>query len=371
MENKVEPLYKQISDDLIQKIASGDFSYDEPLCTEKSLSEQYNVSRITAKRAIEELERAGLLYRKRGVGSLVARRETSGKLHVPSPSGGRKATRTIALMIPFSITKGGIFRAIEVATDLLSASGCYLTLHVYEPNDKSELSVLENLEKHDVDGLIYYPATSQLPVEILDRFVASGKPVITLDKPHQYERYSSIVCDNYRGGYLLTEHLVSYGHKRICYLSRFPGELVGSIEDRFRGCTDCLRDNGLESTAQFQLIDNNKADEFDYPMLKHIINQLHRSGVTAIECENDEVAFNVHMCCRSLSIRIPEAISITGFDNIDWATMGSAQITSIEQDFPAIGRAIAEIIQQPDYTPVHKLIPVRLIPRRSTGSISE
>lgn len=69
-----KPKYEIIKEALLERIRTGQFSSDAVFCTEKMLSEQYEVSRITAKRAIEDLEQQGILYRKRGVGSFVSQK---------------------------------------------------------------------------------------------------------------------------------------------------------------------------------------------------------------------------------------------------------------------------------------------------------
>ena len=76
---KTKPKYEIIKEALLARIHAGDFSFDESFCTEKMLSDQYHVSRITAKRAIEDLEQQGILYRKRGVGSFVFAKPFTGQ----------------------------------------------------------------------------------------------------------------------------------------------------------------------------------------------------------------------------------------------------------------------------------------------------
>lgn len=359
---KDKPLYQIIMDDIRQTISACDFDYDKPICTEKSICEKYNVSRITAKHAIKELESNGVLYRKRGVGSFVSRPDENTP---PAETLASAAPyKVFALLVPFSITKGGIFRAIESASGIFTRRQCHLTFHISELSVNREKELLEQLYAQDVDGLVYYPWTSTLPIDVLNRFVEKNKPVIILDKACPYPQISSIVCDNYRGGYMLTEHLVSYGHKKTCYLSRFTPSALSSIHDRYNGYVDCLRENHIENP---RFVHWDTSVQAGYPMLKHIVNTLYLEGITAILCENDEVAFNVYMCCRSLGIRIPDDMNITGFDNIEWATTGSAQITTMDQNFSRVGEAVAEIILQEDYAPCQRVIPVRLIPRTSTG----
>ena len=102
---KNRPKYEMIEEALLERIHAGDFSFDEAFCTEKMLSEQYEVSRITAKRAIENLEQQGILYRKRGVGSFVSR-------NLPSDDDTAEAPKMISLLVPFATTQGNISEAI-------------------------------------------------------------------------------------------------------------------------------------------------------------------------------------------------------------------------------------------------------------------
>jgi len=353
---KQPPLYQVIVNDIERLIKSNNFEYENPICTEKSLCEKYQVSRITAKHAITKLENRGILYRKRGLGSFVA------KPAVQSASG-----RTFALVIPFSTTQGGIFRAVETANQIFSRLGHQLTIHISRHKASDNTELLECLYNNMVDGIAYYPWGSDLPQEILYAFTKKEKPVIILDKTNTHPEFHSVVCDNYRGGYLLTEHLLSYGHTNICYLSRFRPEELSSIGERYRGYCDCLLTLGNNLSPRFVHWDAAGKGQVEYYTLQHLVNTLRMEDVTAILCENDEVAFNVYMCCQSLGFRIPDDMNITGFDNIEWATTGSAQITTIDQNFELIGEAITAALLDESHAPRNHTVPVKLIPRTSTG----
>ncbi|MFC3745911.1 GntR family transcriptional regulator [Paenibacillus sp. GCM10012306] len=359
-------LYQIIKEDILSLIEHKQFSYDEPICTEKGLSEQYGVSRITSKRAIDDLEKEGILYRRRGVGSFV-RRPPDGFSKDPAnsltPQGAATSSKTLPFVLPFAVTEGGMLRIVEAASRQLAAYGYHLAVHICERELEQERNLLQHLSAQPVGGLILYPAGAELPKDILKLFADSGKPVIILDMPHDISYLSSIVCDNYGGSYMLTRHLIDYGHRNIAYLSRFTPQERTSLSERYRGFVQCMQDHHLPVPPEH--IHMNLST--DHHMLKHTINSLFRSGVTAIECENDEVAFNVYMCCLSLSIQVPEQMNITGFDNIEWAVTGSAQITTVDQNFAAMGEMIADLILQPQREPVFRTVPVTLVPRASTG----
>jgi len=352
---KQTPLYQVIANDIEHLIKSNNFNYNNPICTEKSLCEKYQVSRITAKHAITKLENRGILYRKRGLGSFVA-----------NPVIQNVLGRTFALVIPFSTTQGGIFRAIENANQIFSNLGHQLTIHIGQAQASENTELLENLFNQNIDGVVYYPWGSDLPEKILNTFREREKPVVILDKTNKHPEFHSVVCDNYQGGYMLTEHLLSYGHTKICYLSRFKPEELSSIGERYRGYKDCLLAS-KNAEPKFVHWDAVGKGQESYYMLQHLVNTLRKEEYTAILCENDEVAFNVYMCCQNLGYRIPEDMNITGFDNIEWATTGSAQITTIDQNFGLIGEAITAALLDEEYKPRNQTVPVQLIPRTSTG----
>jgi len=296
-----------------------------------------------------------MLYRKRGLGSFVAKPVSQGV-----------SGRTFALVIPFNTTQGGIFQAVKAANQIFSKLGHQLTIHIGQHRAVENTKLLESLY-NQVDGIVYYPWGSDLPEEILIAFAQRKKPVIIMDKTNTHPEFSSVICDNYRGGYLLTEHLLSYGHTRICYLSRFKPEELSSIGERYRGYQDCLAASGSNAAPRFVHWDAEGKGQAQYYMLQHLVNTLRMEEVTAIICENDEAAFNVHLCCENLGYRIPQDMSIAGFDNIEWATTGHAQITTIDQNFVLIGESITAALLDEDYKPRNYTVPVQLIPRASTG----
>jgi len=365
--DRVKTLYQIIKNDILLKIENQQFEYDKPICTEKSLSEQYGVSRITSKRAIDDLEQAGILYRKRGVGSFVSRPHSfDAEKEFTAPFALRPQSKTIPVILPFAAHQGGFIHTLEAATRRLTDAGIRFAIHVCESNDEKLRSLLLHLLADDVESLILYPTGKEFHLDILQQFTELGKRVLIIDKPNTIDFLSKIVCDNYSGGYMLTNHLIDYGHRRIAYLAQNAPEDLSSLSARLNGYRQCMVDRGI--TIDEALIKLNLHS--DYHMLMHVVNGLYKSGVTAIECENDEVAFNVYMCCLGLSISVPGQMNITGFDNIKWAVTGSAQLTTIDQNFADIGEAIADFLLSEEPQPISKIIPVSLIPRASTGPVA-
>lgn len=366
-------LYEVIIDDILQTIKNNQFSFEKPICTEKSLSEQYGVSRITAKRALMELERDGVLYRKRGSGSFVCRdiltRQGEIQKAAPPASVDKSAKKVVAFVLPFDITRGGVMEIIRAASDCLSENGYYLSLHISDRNLKKEKTIIEQLFRQDVSGIIYYPTNNSFHVDELMMFVLEDKPVVILDLLHDCNFIYSVVSDNINGQRELTQRVIDQGHRRIAYVFNVPIDKVPSIRDRFYGYCSALKDNGI--ALDWNLV-NNKAPE-EPEALKVVVGDLIKQGATAILTENDEVAFRVLQACNSLGVSVPQDISLAGFDDSRFATTYGADLTSVRQDFHTMGELAAKIIIS-DLARHHsyeyrQILPVQLVERGSTRAL--
>lgn len=367
-------LYDIIVNDLSKKIDNKDFSYDKPICTEKSLSEDYNVSRITAKRAITELEQRGILYRKRGCGSFVSSGVTSTNdiISVKSPVN----PMNFSLLLPYDATKSGLIDVVDIVNSELNAIGYSLAIYITNANTIKEKVSLKRLLLQETNGLIYYPFTNEIYLDELNGLILDGKPVIIIDKTTDCPYIHNIVSCNSEGTRTLTEHLISLGHKNIVFLTNVPIEKASTVRDRFGGFLQAMREHGLPATKN-SLISLNGNIEYpsneDYTasdQLCRIVKQLYNNKTTAIEAENDGIAYALLAACRQLSLRVPEDISICGFDNTKWSQISATCITTIVQDFAEMGKQISQLLIQSIDTPniaIKKItIPVQMIVRAST-----
>lgn len=369
-------LYQVAIDSILEKINNNDFTFEKPLCTEKQLMEDFSISRITAKRAITELEHKGILYRKRGVGSFVSR-----SIHSKSQGNSSEEMKIFAFVLPFDISRGGVFETVQRINILLGTANSYMCIYITDNINTKERHMLRQLLKQNISGLVFYPMANDLHLELLNMFVMNDKPVVVLDKSHDCQYISSVLSDNYSGGVMLTDYLLSLGHKNIAYMVRSSAAGLTSICDRFGGYLYSLRNAGIRPREDFfisnisSLYKNESRHDQSTPSVTETVKHLCDLGVTAIETENDEVAFSVMLACKELSIRVPEEISLCGFDNSDWAHMSDPGITTIKQDFREIGDNVAGVFLdtlEENHVQTRKIIvPVELVVQGSTGPVKE
>ncbi|MEQ2937748.1 substrate-binding domain-containing protein [Fusicatenibacter saccharivorans] len=363
---KNRPKYEMIEEALLERIHAGDFSFDEAFCTEKMLSEQYEVSRITAKRAIEDLEQQGILYRKRGVGSFVSR-------NLPSDDDAADAPKMISLLVPFATTQGNISEAIGTLSAVLAEQGYFLSIHVTGSSSPKERATLKLLRSQNIAGLVYYPKRDNIHLEELNDFMFAGRPIVIIDKQTDCPYLNNVVCDNYDGGRQTARHLLEQGHRNIAFYTAAPLSETSSVRDRFAGFLHEMKAAGIAPNPQqlvtcCQELSDDAALSTERTPFQEQLLAMHRDGITAIIAENDRIAELIFLACRTIGLRIPEDFCLCGFD--DTNVSRSLGITSIHQDFAGIGREVGRVLlaalENPAAETEKIILPVTLVPRSSS-----
>lgn len=374
--DKPKTLYQVVIDDILDRINNGAFSFDKPICTESRLMEQYSISRITARRAMTELENQGILYRKRGVGSFVVRDIYQRR----QPA--QNVSRIFAFIFPFDVSRSGLTASLHAANNVLIPNGYAVSTYITESDAKTRgRTFLTQLINMDVAGVAYYPKTSDVHLELLNHLVFHGKPVVIIDIPNSCRYLSSVSSDNFSGGTQLTEHLLDLGHRRIAYLTGIPIDERITVCDRFSGYVLALDragiplDDGLIVTNLTEGFRRAPAIDGAQSQLHHTIQNLIARGATALLCEHDQLAFEAAIACREMGIRVPGQLSICGFDDSEWARMLPEGITTMAQDMEQVGTQAAELLLAGLSAPLSAarqvVIPTKLIARGTTGAVAK
>lgn len=372
------PKYKIITQDILDRIQRNDFTYDAPICTEQSLMDEYGVSRITATRALTELLQKGILYRKRGVGSFVAKTVSPGTISPESLSYQSPNTvpNMVSFLIPFDLTTPLVSEIAKILTEGLSEKGYFMNVYISNASPAREKANLKMLLSQNPSGIIYLPFRDKMHFSLINDFVMQNKPVIILDKYTDCPYIYNITSDNFEGGRLLTEHLISLGHKNIAFLTTAPIEDVSTIRNRFGGYLDTLHQSGLNASPQNLIylpcdLGNEPPEDFPNPQIAAFLKKAYQQGTTAILTENDVVADYLCRACQHLGYHIPQDFSICGFDDTEFSRRFPGGITTIRQDNPAIAAALLEVLAEaltnPSASAYRKSVPVSLVVRCSTG----
>ncbi|MCA9921612.1 MAG: LacI family DNA-binding transcriptional regulator [Anaerolineales bacterium] len=191
-------------------------------------------------------------------------------------------------------------------------------------------------------------------------------PIVAVDPHMPNPNYPAIHATNYQGALAAMEHLLSLGHRRVGFISGRPE--LESAERRLRGYRDALQQAGIELDSSLITV-----GDFTSPSGFDCTKQLLAlpEPPTAIFAANDQTAIGVYQAADELGIRIPEDLSVMGFDNISEAKfMGLSTIDQFldEMGYIATQMLINLIQGQPLGEYVYKM-PTQLVVRESTQAI--
>lgn len=341
-----QPLYQQIIDYLQAQIAAGILPVGAQLPTEKELSTQFNVSRITSKRALTELENAGIIERTQGKGSFVKEKAS------PASTTSKK----VLFLLPFAndLSVGNFNAGLapvmnRAGIELFMTSLDFLT-------DKT----IEQLTT-EFSGLIYYAATTTAFLDLLFELSLINFPVVVLDKKIHDLPFPTIQSDNFTGGKLATEKLIALGHTNIGYIIS-SDEYPQSVRQRYLGYLQALKEANLAfhtSITETNLL----ADESFFTYISD--NQL-----TAFVCDNDLSAIQVMRVSKQHQLDIPQHLSVIGFDDIQAAALVDPPLTTMAQNFQEMGELaglhLLSLMEDATIEIPDSKIPVTLIERQST-----
>jgi len=210
-----------------------------------------------------------------------------------------------------------------------------------------------------VRGLIL---TGAMPPSLLESVISPRElPAVLVDNWFPGCPWDAVMIDNWAGATLAVEYALSLGHRNIAYMD--GPDHPSLIERRLAYCT-AMRERGLEPCL-FSARDLETADGVDgIPSLLQAF-----PNSTAVLFANDSIAVGAMVKLRELGYRIPEDISVVGFDDIAVTQLVSPALTTVHVDRVALGRTAVELllsrISNPTRPPVRSILGVYLVTRAS------
>ncbi|MGN0648984.1 MAG: LacI family DNA-binding transcriptional regulator [Oscillospiraceae bacterium] len=252
-----------------------------------------------------------------------------------------------------------VYRSI---VELLQKQNYYGMLEVIDDNGEGEIpnSVIDK----KVDGLI---VLGQFSDEYADKLVHSGLPIVFLDSYNSRSDTETVLSDSFFGAYMLTSYLIANGHKRIGFLGNIGS--TSSIQDRYLGYYKALLENNLPFRHDWIISDrSNESDIF--PKFS-----LPEDMPTAFVCNCDETAYKLVLQLHDLGLRVPDDISVVGYDNHIYSTICSPRLTTMDVNSNAMSAEAVEIIlhkiRDSSFRRGRTLVTGKLIRRESVRDISK
>ena len=319
-----EPMYQQIKRDIEQQILSGQIKIGDKLMSETEMLEHYHVARMTVRAALTELVNNGCLAKERGRGTFC----------VALP---RQAKKSIDVLLdtgdnyfaPYFLS--GIGRVLD-------REGYQLVLNDTRDNVEMFEKLLQQIISRGTSGIIIQPYRrvqdiSEELLQELESCQAAGIPVVTIDGKFRDQDLVGYMTDDVYGGKLATEHLIAMGHRKI--LGLFRSSYRDSVF-RTRGYCRAMEEHSLTP----QILD---ADGEYQPALQALLQS---RQITAIVCYNNLLAVDCYHFFAQIGVRVPEDVSVIGYDDTALAAASLPQITSVTHPKDIMGEDAADCLLQ-------------------------
>ena len=232
---------------------------------------------------------------------------------------------------------------------------------------EQEQQVFRLLLGRRVDGIIIVPA-GQGSYASLEKYIGQV-PTVFISGNSRDMPVSYVSVDNHEGILLGMDYLISLGHRDILYFGRRPSSLTHSM--RVEGYLASCGKHGLtpqfkDNPSSFTSIDNG------YGLAREMFEQ-RPLKFTAVFASSDTNALGIIKAADEAGIRIPEDLSVLGFDNISYADLPKIELSTIEQPKEAMAaRAVDELISRirgKTGDPLQLVLPPKLIKRKSCVQI--
>lgn len=211
------------------------------------------------------------------------------------------------------------------------SKGCFTLLETVS-DEMEETKVLPNLlEEQKVHGIIIIGRLAPAYLDLLEK--KASVPLIFMDFCDHRRDTDAVISDSFYGAYSLTQYLVERGHRDIAYVGTVLS--TGSITDRYLGYMKCLMEHGIELRDEWKIddryIEDGRVDETN-------LIQLPQHMPTAFFCNCDLVGSMLVKKLENAGYRIPEDISVVGYDNYLYPGLCDVELTTYEVDIKEMAR---------------------------------
>ena len=352
--NSFKPLYLQVKDDIISAIEDGRIKIGDKLMSESEMLQYYGVGRMTIRSALSELVAEGCLKKEQGLGSFC----------VAYP---QKIQR---LNIDVLINSGDIYfipHVLKGISHVLEQNSCNLLLHDTKNSQTCIRELLEDILKQGTDGVLLQPNT--LPEEnteglqqIIQQYRHANVPIVSFCGSLLSNSCISLTIDDQYGARIAAEYLLDCGHRRI--LGLFPA---------FDYCATLRMEGFKQAMAECP----EASPEIIYHCADYapqMLQAVRERGVTAIQCCNDRLAVECLRLLNEENIRVPDDVSLIGYDNTELSLSTIPQLTTLAHPKDHLGSDAAQslllLIRSPESKQGNVIYRPELVIRQSVRRLS-
>lgn len=224
---------------------------------------------------------------------------------------------------------------ITSISSTLSRSNLIMEYFVFD-EEKIDDSLLKKLKETSCSAFIVIHVT---PMQIMNILINKNKPTVIVDPKTFYSEATQFKFSNYDSTYLATQRLIQQGHTNIAFYGSDSHSL--SFRERHEGFMACTENHKGEVKPYSVIFNNEKKNYADEEMFTSAIKN---NPITAVVCANDIIALNAIKTINRIGKRVPEDISVIGFDNIRAGEFMSPRLSTFNIPRQEIGEEVAKYV---------------------------
>lgn len=358
-------LHTQLKDILLTHLRDRTFKPGDKLPSEEQLAQTYQINRATIRRALRDLIQEGLIYRVPATGTFVSDPKSMDPEFVRV---GKGAAQVAWLMKTEKGLVLGPFHTEMFETANMELRKLRYHLVFFSIDDAaSSNELIKRINKKEFAGIMMI---GWMEPKLIESLVRAEIPAILVDNYVRGLQLDSILPDNEGGAYEAVRNLLERGHERVACI-RAPLDQAAARE-RYRGYVNALSDAGIAVDEKLVVEGNFQVDGGERAM-SQLLELKKNDRPTAVFCLNDEMAIGAMKKIRQSGLKVPDQISVIGFDDVDWAAHTFPPLTTVQVPKGELaGAAIKLLLQRmksPHAIPYKVLLPTALVERESVGKV--
>jgi len=324
------PQYFQLQTWLIEQIEQGVFRPQDKIPTESEIQEITGLARATIRQAVQNLVNMGYLARKRRLGTFVLDFVHPVSKHI-----------IIGVIVPDIRSGYSPELARGTGDEAVKSRHNILLCNTDDLYVKASFHA-ERLIETGVSGVIFVPTASSDEKNrlIIEKFQRKQIPVVLADRLLPGMKIDSVTTDNFEGGRYLTNYLLNQGHQKICIIL---SSLFSTERERLDGYKKALADRGLAAVPSLMFTHNDPFSEERYQEYARKIFT-RKEKFTAIFAGHDRIAFVLSAVAAEMGIKIPQDVSIVGYDDLPFTGTHPLGLTTMHQPIYEIGQESMKLI---------------------------
>lgn len=299
--------------------------------TMRDIAKKLNMSAVSVSKAISGKEGVSAPVRE-----LILKTAAEMGYVYTSPSLSEAAGKRIGVLVSRTFISDSAFysQMFNMLSMVFARDGHVCTLEILNHGEEKEGVLPEKVEDGAYDGMVILGPMSD---EVMKKLLYMEMPCVYMDNYTVKDSADCVVSDSVFGSHMLTNYLIEKGFKKIAFVGSIKA--TNSIMDRYLGYLKGMMQNGLEIRKEYIIADRDNEGQlcdievpWDLP--------------EAFVCNCDETAYHLLEQLRRMKVKVPEDVSVVGFDDYVFATISNPKLTTFRVDMEKMCEAALNLMKE-------------------------